>query len=223
MRWATTTLRPREKIFRFGIKSLSLEELWMAILGTGKKGRSVQSFARLIAKKWRDGSFFHAENVLSISALGFGQAQIARILAVNELISRFEQHSNLRVQSIRDVLLLTQDFAHEKTERLRVFYCSVDARIIHQEDIAHGGINMVSVSPKEIFFPIRWHAVDSLVLCHNHPSGNVLPSAEDEVFTARIVAAAQLLGISIRDHVIVSQNQYYSFQESGLLAKILPA
>lgn len=213
-------LLPREKLHRYGAKSLTLQELWMCVLGVGTRKAPVQVLARRIANSMRRGQLLFA----SIKTLdsSFGPAQTARILAISELLSRAQQRSEIQLQSIRDVTLLCQDFADSQKEHLRILYCGTDARVIFQENIAMGGINMVSVSPREIFFPIRWRPVDSIVVCHNHPSGNVMPSAQDKVFTARIEAASQLLGIWLRDHVIVSGNRAYSFRESGLLASTLP-
>ncbi len=212
-------LLPREKLTRYGARALTLQELWMCILGVGTKKNPVRVMARRLAERMRQGQLLPRPRFVREDGLGL--AQTARVLAIIELLSRVQQRSEIQLQSIRDVALLCQDFAESQKEHLRILYCGTDARVIFQEDIAVGGINMVTVSPREIFFPIRWRPVDSIVVCHNHPSGNVLPSAQDKVFTARIEAASQLLGIWLRDHVIVSGARTYSFREAGLLSYTL--
>lgn len=211
---------PRERLIRYGAKSLTLQELWMCILGVGTRKESVQVLARRLAMHMRHGRL--SSSIVLREKVGLGIAQAARVQAVLELLSRVQQRSEIQLQSIRDVSLLCQDIAESSREHLRILYCGTDARVIFQEDIAVGGINMVTVSPREIFFPIRWRPVDSIVICHNHPSGNVVPSSQDKVFTTRIAAASQLLGIWLRDHVIVSGNKTYSFRESGLLSNTFP-
>ncbi len=186
----------------------------MCILGVGSTKSSVRVLASRLADHMRQGTL--AE--VAPHEVGLGPAQAARLSAVREIVYRYQQRSSVQIGSVRDVALLCQDFANSTRERLRIFYCSTDGRVVHQEDIALGGMNMVTVSPREIFFPIRWHPVDSLVLCHNHPSGNVAASAPDKVFTTRVNAAAQLLGIWVRDHVIISGEKTYSFREEGLLS-----
>ncbi|MCD8485022.1 hypothetical protein LRY60_05555 [Candidatus Woesebacteria bacterium] len=185
----------------------------MCILGNGTAQTPVTVLSQRITDRLRDGSFQRLRG----EEIGLGPAQSARLQAIQELVSRLNQRSNVQLQSVRDVALLCQDFAESQRERLRIFYCSTDAKVLLQEDIAIGGMNMVTVSPREVFFPIRWHPVDSLVICHNHPSGNVQPSVQDKVFTTRIEAAAQLLGIWLRDHIIVGGGKTYSFREEGVL------
>lgn len=204
-------VRPREKLSRFGAAALSAEELWCCILGRGDRRRSLLSLARAAArlstKDDPDDPLFYG-------------TQKARIAAIQELRRRDREEKRIRITQVDDVVLLCQDLAHAKKESIRAIYCSTKAEILHVETLALGGLNVAHLEPKDIFYPLRFLPVDSIVLCHNHPSGDVEPSDADRVFTRRIELACELMGLSLRDHVIVAGNKYLSLRQTGTLGTL---
>lgn len=205
--------RPREKLLQLGPDALSLEELWMCVLGMGRPGMRVEQLARRVAR------VTHAnfgKNITS-SLQDLGSATQARVLAVIALLERFQARQNVVVRSPQDVLLFCTELRQAKREKVLVLYCGTDGGILHQEIIAIGGINSALLSPRDVFLPIRWLPVSSLVLCHNHPSGNLEPSDADIIFTKRVQAACELMGLKLHDHLIVTKQSYTSFQEQGWL------
>ena len=139
------------------------------------------------------------------------------MLAVIELWHRWSQHQQRVFQAPKDALLLLPELVEAQQERVVGLYLSASAQILRQETLAVGSWNAALLQPRDIFFPIRWLPVDAVVLCHNHPSGKLLPSDQDKRFTQRVQAAARILGISFHDHLILSNQGYFSFREAGLL------
>lgn len=211
LRETLPAFRPREKLLSFGPESLTREELWMCILGAGRRGLPVEALARQVVKKLD-------EPKATRQVASWGTAQLARILAVEELCQRWEKKTALPMASLETVLLLCQDLRVSRMERIRVFYCSTTGQVLHQQTVAVGGLNMAVVQPRDIFYPIRFQPVDSLVICHNHPGGTPNPSQEDTVFTQKMEQACQLLGLWLRDHVIITKEKHFSFRQKGMLS-----
>lgn len=208
-----TQWRPREKLLRYGAQSLSSQELWACILGMGRPGKPVQRLARWIVENTKGKASVAAEQF----ATELGKSQAARVLAALELNQRTRQREQFRIQSVQDVLLVVQELASARQEQILCLYLSATNELLHTECIAIGGLNAALLHPRDLFFPIRFQPVAHIVLCHNHPSGNAQPSDEDRIFTARVQAACELLGITLYDHVIVAKRNSFSFREAGLL------
>ncbi len=202
--------RPREKLLRLGVKALSEEELWCCVLGSGTRKKPLPALARSLVGL--------LPNFDPKSLFGrLGEAQYCRVVAVAELLARLNERRQVQLQKPEDVWLLCQDLALASKEMIKALYCNSRAEVIHTEVLALGGLNIALLQPKEIFFPLRWQPIDSIVLCHNHPSGNLEPSGEDLVFTRRIQAACELMGLNLRDHLIVAREGYLSLREQGVL------
>lgn len=206
---------PREKLHQFGAPSLTEIELWQCVLGWGRPGHSVQSLARGIHQALKSWSVF--DRRLPPLSAELGQAQQARVSAVLELAYRWNKVAKSTLDSPEAVLAWCQELRRAATERLLVLYCGINGEVLRQETVAVGGLNSATLSPRDIFRPVADLPVDSLVLCHNHPGGSLQPSAQDEVFTARVEAACKLLGFWLRDHLIVTTGEYFSFREAGRL------
>ncbi len=205
--------RPRERLLRSGPSLLSERDLWQCILGSGRRGWPVEKIAAEVQRTFSSG-----KSKKSHFALPLGQAQKARVLAVIELFSRWHTApQSVSLTSPSDVLAWCTDLRRAKQEQLLVLYCGVSGNVLRNEVVAVGGLQQVSVAPRDIFRLASELPVDSLVLCHNHPSGSILPSSQDEVFTARIEAACKLLGYWLRDHIIVTANEHFSFRSQGKL------
>lgn len=114
--------------------------------------------------------------------------------------------------------IATRLFADEPTECVVVFHLTVRNKVIGFTEVARGGIASVGVKPSDVFRPVLVSGAPSLVIVHNHPSGEAAPSHEDIVFTKAVVEAGRILGINVLDHVVVAENDaYYSFTEHGLM------
>lgn len=204
------SVRPREKLARLGAAALTTEELWCCVLGQGNRKRSLLTLARAAAQLDRSAD---------PDGAGFGVSQFACVAAVQELRRRDREQAQIRLTRVEDVLLLCQDLVKAPKESVRALYCSVKAEVLHIETLALGGLNAAHLEPKDIFYPIRFLPVDSIVLCHNHPSGDTTPSEADLLFTRRIELACEVMGLHLRDHVIVSRNGYYSLRAAGRLGQ----
>lgn len=209
---------PREKLFALGPAALSEAELWQCILGIGRVGRSVQHIARLLVSL-TPSTLGSTPTPLSLPGW-LGGAHSARVQAVCELALRWRNQSEVSLTSPENVLSWCQNLRTARTERIQVLYCGLRGDVLRSEVVAIGGLSTASISPKELFRPIVGLPVDSLVVCHNHPSGSLQPSAEDVVFTAKVEAACRILGYTLRDHLIVTKTAYYSFREAGKLQEL---
>lgn len=206
---------PRERILRLGGASLTDQELWQCILGVGSAARPVREMSSHLSKLFT--TWMPGDDRLPHLPSWLGPAQRARVLAILELSQRWRSQKSVSLSSPQQVLMWCQSLRMARNEQILVLYCGVNGDVLRQETVAMGSLNQVGVTPKEIFRLVGDLPVDSLVLCHNHPSGSLMPSSEDEVFTARIEAACKLLGFWLRDHLIVTKTGYYSFRESGKL------
>lgn len=205
--------RPRERLLAFSAQSLSDTELWICILGQSRRGLPVHRLAHNVVTMLAQ----YQKHAQARSTLSTGPAQTARILAVHELIRRQQHEAALPVATLATALTLCHDLRTAPVEHMRVLYCNSRGQVLHQQTVALGGLNIAVVQPRDIFFPIRLQPIDSLLVCHNHPGGNPEPSPEDIAFTQQLVTASSILGLRIRDHVIVTRQQHFSFRQAGLL------
>lgn len=208
--------RPREKLLRYGAGSLTDRELWMCILGMGRPGKPVQKLAAWVVRGTQSGELSSPERVRT----ELGESQTARVLAVQELLQRRQQKRQFRILSVQDVLLVVQELAQSRQEQILCLYLSASNELLHTEKIALGTLNAALLHPRDLFFPIRFQPVAHIVVCHNHPSQLTEPSGEDTVFTKRVEAACELLGITLYNHVIVGKETHFSFREAGLLKEM---
>lgn len=194
---------------RLGARALTEEELWCCILGFGNRRAPLLQQARSLIGCL---DTFDRTKVQQL----VGAVQFCRIESIVELLARQARRNGVRLQQPKDVWLLCQDIAQADKEMIKALYCNAAAEVVHTEILALGGLNIALLEPKELFFPLRFQPVDSIVLCHNHPSGNLEASDEDLVFTKRIQAACELMGLSLRDHLIVAREGFISLREQGL-------
>jgi len=205
--------RPREKLLKYGASPLTQQELWSCVLGIGRPGKPVQKLARWVVEQTQQLPTVSSE----VLRTELGSSQAARVLAILELQKRVQQTSQFRIQQVADVLLVVKELASAQQEQILCLYLSAMNELLQTERIALGTLNAALLHPRDLFFPIRFLPVANIILCHNHPSGHAEPSPEDRIFTARVEAACEILGITLYDHVIVARQEHYSFREAGLL------
>jgi DNA repair protein RadC len=204
--------RPRERLFTEGAGALSLDELIMILLGTGTPRFSIehtsQSISNLLLKEKGSGK-------LLAQVQGLGKAASARILAAIELGERLATKQEQSFTSPGVVASFCHALKNEHKEHLLCLYLDARYRLLHCETIAVGSLNQLLIYPRDIFRPIRHHAVAAMILVHNHPSGEPEPSEDDLLCTQKVKQAADIFGIDLLDHIILGKEKWYSLKEHG--------
>jgi DNA repair protein RadC len=215
--------RPREKLLSKGIHSLSDSELIALLIGSGTKHISAVDLARQILKM--------AENSLdklgkySVNDLrkhkGIGEAKATSIVAALELGRRRKLDDSpelLKISGSRDVYNMTfpllSDLPHEE---FWVLFLNRSNRVIYKHKISQGGITGTVTDIRMILKIAIENLSTSIILCHNHPSGNLQPSDADISITKRLKESAALMDISVLDHIIISGHGYFSFADENLI------
>ena len=218
--------RPRERLRALGVRSLAAAELLAVILGSGSRGRSSLRIAHEILAEVGGSLRVLAHRPLAtISAIpGVGPARAMAIVAAFELGRRTaaEPHGlRVAVHSPQDVVAA---FApHLEALPVEEFHVAIlDAQHHLERDVlvTRGILDSSLVHPREVFREAIAERAASIILVHNHPSGDPTPSAEDRVVTSQLVAAGTLLGIPVRDHVVIGRGRYVSFAEAGWLSTV---
>ncbi len=215
--------RPREKLLKKGIASLSDAELIAILIGSGIKNESAVE----ISKKILNGS---ANNLNELAKLtvndlkkikGIGEARAITIVAALELGRRRKMEEVIQKKKIggsRDVFDLFQpllgDLPHEE---FWVLYLNRSNLILDKVKISQGGIAGTVTDIRLIMKQAVDRLAVSIILCHNHPSGNLKPSEADTRITKKLKESGDILDISVLDHVIVSDSSYFSFADEGLM------
>lgn len=210
--------RPRERLARYGIHALSTIELLAILLGSGTENRSVLELAADLL------SHFGSLNRLADATLkelrevkGIGEAKALLIQAALGLGGRFDPKGEPLVldspekvyQSVR------HELGSQKVEVLWVFLRDVRKGCIHREAIAKGTLTELLMHPREIFHLAIRHRAHSLIIAHNHPSGDPSPSTQDLKMTDLLAAAGRVVGIELSDHLILGEGRFVSFFQQG--------
>ncbi len=215
--------RPREKLVLKGPEALSNSELLGILLNNGSKNKSAVELAKEILKLGHDN--LNELGKLSLNDFkaikGIGKAKSITIAAALELGRRRHASAALEkavIKSSSDIARYLQTSLKDYNyEVFAVVFLNHANKINHFEIISKGGITGTVADPRVILKKALAADATSLVLCHNHPSGNLRPSRADEELTKKIKEAAGFLDIKIIDHIIVSEDGYYSFADDGIL------
>jgi DNA repair protein RadC len=215
--------RPREKLFTKGASALSDSELLAILINNGHKEKSAVELAKEVLKLGNNN--LNELGKLSIASLqkvkGIGEAKAITIAAALEIGRRRQASSALEKTVIRTsndiaeyLRAIQKDFAYEV---FSVLFLNSANKINHFEIISRGGITGTIADPRIILKKALEVEAVSLILSHNHPSGNLKPSRADEMLTTKIKEAASHLDIKVIDHIIVSEDGYYSFADNGIM------
>jgi DNA repair protein RadC len=215
--------RPREKLLRKGPGALTNSELLAILLRTGVAGTSAIDLARQIVEKF--GNFrnmSHTDMREWKEIKGLGPAKLAQIMAALEIGRRFREDEALivkqKIASAQDIMeIILPQMRDLKTEVSKVVYLNSDNRIIDINDVALGTVNHAMPIIREIFHSALQKYAAAIICIHNHPSGNIAPSPEDNIFTKELTAAGNLMGIKVLDHIIIGGDSFYSFANDGVL------
>jgi DNA repair protein RadC len=215
--------RPREKLLVKGATALSDSELLAILIMNGNREKTAVDLAREVLQLSKNN--LHELGKLSVKDLmkvkGIGEAKGVIIAAALEL-GRRRHSANLLGKSIikdsRDIATYLQVLLKDYTKEVfAVVFLNRANKINHFEIVSEGGITGTVADPRIILKKALEENAVSLILCHNHPSGNLRPSRADEELTAKIKEAARFLDIKVIDHVIVSEEGYFSFADEGIL------
>ncbi len=214
--------RPREKLQAIGPEGLSNAELIAILLRTGNARESALHLAeRIISKSGglRSLPDLTLEELQSFNGIGPAKAvQIKAALELSKRIATTLNNNEIAVTSPRHVAdLFMEELRYKKKEYFKLIILNTKNKVISREEISVGSLNASIVHPREIFtVPIKKSA-SSIILVHNHPSGDPTPSKEDLSVTRRLVDAGNILGIEVKDHIIIGDGCYLSFKEKGLI------
>ena len=212
------SLFPRERLAKEGVEALSNQELLAILLRTGTRQASVFEIAQKVVNNLSSLTDLKKMTLQELQSLsGIGRVKAIELQAMIELGHRIHKHETLEMESILSSQKLAkkmqQELGHKKQEHLVALYLNTQNQIIHQQTIFIGSATRSIAEPREILHYAIKHMATSLILVHNHPSGAVAPSRNDDHVTKLIKEACDLMGIVLLDHLIVSHSSYFSYRE----------
>ncbi len=206
--------KPREKMLLHGPGALSTKELLAAILNPGSKKEEVLSMSARTMNEYGEQGLMQARNPKKLAAdLDIPVGKAIQIVAVAELGRRFFKTHDAATPVIRtaqEVFDYVQDMRGYSKEHLRGIYLNTHYKVIHQETISIGTVDANMVHPREVFKPGLEYSAAGVIIVHNHPSGSVEPSDSDRQVTEQLIAAGEILGIDLIDHIIVTKDAFRS-------------
>jgi len=214
--------RPRERLKQYGARHLSNTELVAILLRTGMQGENVLSLSsRLLAKFKGLAGLGRASFAELCAERGLSEAKACQVMAALELGRRFVSlapEERMVISSPKDVAnLVMAEMAAFDQEHLRVVLLNTKNEVLGIQEIYIGNVNSSVVRPGEVLRPAVRDNAPSIIMVHNHPSGDPTPSPEDVAITKELLAAGKLMGIELLDHLVVgSGNRYVSLNEKGL-------
>lgn len=206
--------RPRERLIKQGAESLSDQELFSILIGSGNRDRSVTSIAKELMELLDRKGQVSNDDLLAVSGLGMAKATL--ITAALELGRRRLPAKRRQISSPGDIYPLVRHYATRMQEHF-LSVCLNGAHEVLSVDVCSIGlVNRTLVHPREVFTEAIRQRATAVVVAHNHPSGNLDPSIEDQDVTRRLKQAGDLLGIKVLDHLIFGEEGYLSMLEGKL-------
>jgi len=206
----------REKVLKHGINFTFDVELIMLILGSGNKKMPVTVMAqKIIDILDRSNKDDVVENLLELK--GIGQGKALAIVAALELGRRRNNHLKAPIRTASDVVPFVKNYAVSLKEHFLLITLNGGYEIIQIHVISVGTLNRTLIHPREICCESIKENAAAIIVCHNHPSGNCLPSDEDIETTKILLSASEIIGIKLLDHIIIDCESYFSFAEHKLL------
>lgn len=214
--------RPRERLLKVGAKYLSNQELIAIILTSGTKKESVMTLSGRVLMHFEGLKLLSDATIEELMAIkGIGDAKGVLLLAAIELGKRMNQYRSQDPYVIRS----PQDGAEYVMEEMRILnqehfvalFLNTKNQIIHRQTIFVGSLNASIVHPREVFREAVKRSSASIIVAHNHPSGDPAPSQEDIHVTRRLVEAGKMIGIEVLDHLIIGDRKFVSLKEKGYL------
>jgi DNA repair protein RadC len=204
---------PREKYKERGIDSLSDMELLAIIIGRGIKGKNFMSVSRSLLSRMR--SVLEAKKIITLDSIkdieGIGEVTGMKILCGIELGRRLYDIGNVEkifIKNSEDAYSVLKYIGKRKQEHVVALFLNSRFEVISKKTICIGTLDGVNVLPRDIIIPALEFNASSVVLAHNHPSGDSRPSMEDVEITRRINSALELVGLTLLDHIVVAKNEW---------------
>ncbi|GEN74630.1 RadC family protein [Chryseobacterium hagamense] len=215
--------RPREKFLLKGINSLSDSELLAIILRSGSREETAIELARKILNSvnhsWHQLSLLSVKDLMKFKGVGEVKAiAVATALEIGRRRAAQEVPEKSLIACSNDGYQILRKYLSDlRTEEFWAIFLNQSNRVLHFTQLTHGGINQSIVDVRILFKTALDHYATAIIIAHNHPSGNLRPSKEDLEITRRIKEAGKMLNIQLLDHLIITQNSYFSLSDDGLL------
>lgn len=216
--------RPREKMLLKGAEALSNAELLAILINNGTRNKSAVDLAKelmgLVNNDLQRLGQLSVKEIVNLKVKGLGEAKAVAIAAALEVGIRRGAVENKKeiIRNSKDVAnYLQAQLQYKSHEVFIAIFLNQANKILHNEILSEGGITGTVVDPRILLRKALEHNAVSIILCHNHPSGNLNPSLADKQLTNKIKDAAKLLDITVADHIIVSSEGYFSFADEGLI------
>ena len=212
--------RPRERFIKYGVNNLSNEELLSIVLKNGYKDYSVKDISNNILKDIKDITELKYKSINELTKIkGIGKVKAITLLSSIELGKRvYQDKDNIDIKLNSSKLIynyIKDKLKYKKQEYFYVLYLDSKKYLIDEKLLFIGTLDKSNVHPREIFKYAYLNSSKSIVLIHNHPSGDALPSKEDILFTNNILEISKIMGITVIDHLIIGNNNYYSFYDNN--------
>lgn len=214
--------RPSERLLRYGPETLSNAELLAVILRCGTKKENIITLcSNLLQKSGGLNGLLSITSEEIINIHGFGSAKAAQIISISEIYRRFKSYKSgeeYKITQPKDAAdFVMEEMRNLKQERLRVIMLNTKNLVLSVKDVSIGSLNSSIVHPREVFCEAIKKNSASIIICHNHPSGDATPSSEDINVTKRLKECGKLIGIDLLDHKIIGDGKYISLKEKGIL------
>ncbi|MGB9877234.1 MAG: RadC family protein [bacterium] len=220
--------RPREMLMKYGADKLPLSKLLAIILRTGKEGLSAEELGKKLLNHFKTLSQLDSVPISELCKIeGIGMAKAVQIKAAFELGKRLYREmaeEKKRITSPDDALEYVSEYygpylKDAKQEFFQLILLDIKNKPIEKIELSKGSIDSTVVDPKMIVKEATLRSASSVILVHNHPSGDTTPSSDDISLTRRVVQACELVGVKVLDHIIIgkTKERYFSFAKEGLL------
>ena len=215
--------RPREKFLLKGKSALSDSELLAIILGSGNTQESAVELSRRILKSvdnnWQKLSLLSIKDLMKFKGIGEAKAiSVAAALEIGRRKASQEIPEKISIKSSAEAFaVFFPHLSDLRTEEFWVIFLNQKNQIIYKSQISKGGITGTILDVRVLFKMALEHYATSIIVAHNHPTGNLKPSDADLKITRNIKNAGEILDIKLTDHLIIGENAFFSFQDEGLL------
>ena len=214
--------RPRERLQKVGVDNLSLAELLALVIERGRRGENVLAIAQNLIShfgnlaKMKEATI---EELQQVNGIGFATAcKLKAAFELGEKAQTTATEYGQKIESAKDIFkLLKNDLGNKKKEHFKVLSLDSRNKLISIDNVSVGTINTNLVHPREVFKTAIQHLAVSIILVHNHPSGDTEPSEADLEITKRLIKSGKIMGIDILDHIIITKNKFFSFKDKGLI------
>ena len=203
-----------------GAENLKDSELLAILLRTGKAGKNVIEIASQILSKHSKKRLLQMTYDDLVKIGGIDSAKATTLLAAFELAKRALEVNDTNlpiISNTKDAAAQLTDIRDLKKEHFVVLYLNARNQLVHKETVSVGTLNANLVHPRDVFEPALKYSAASVMVAHNHPSGDPKPSEDDLEITKRLTDAGKMMGVEVLDHVIVAKNSHFSFKEEKLL------